>query len=75
MEKKLYRTHGAEAMFLGICGGLGKYLEIDSTIVRVAFALITFFSFGSLVVVYFILALIIPKEPGIQNPNSQPPAQ
>ncbi|MBK6979030.1 MAG: PspC domain-containing protein [Cytophagaceae bacterium] len=75
MEKKLYRTHGAEAMFLGICGGLGKYFEIDSTIVRVAFALITFFSFGSLVVVYFILALIIPKEPGIQNPNSQPPAQ
>gem|GEM_PF-3542187 len=75
MEKKLFRTHGAEAMLLGICGGLGKYFEIDATIVRVAFALITFFSFGSLVVVYFVLALIIPKEPNAQNPNSQSPTQ
>lgn len=62
MEKKLKRTIGKEAMFLGICGGLGKYFDLDPTIVRVAVALITFFSFGSLILVYFILAFIVPKE-------------
>lgn len=69
MERKLYRTHGIEAMFLGICGGLGKYFDVDPTLVRVAFALIAIFSFGGLVVVYFVLAFIIPKEP-----DNLPPA-
>jgi phage shock protein PspC (stress-responsive transcriptional regulator) len=62
MEKKLKRTTGKDAMFLGICGGLGKYFNLDPTIVRVFVALTTFFSFGSLLIVYFILAFIIPKE-------------
>ena len=60
--KKLQRTQGKEAMFLGICGGLGKYFELDPTIVRVAMAIITFFSAGSLGIVYIIGAFIIPKE-------------
>jgi phage shock protein C len=62
MKKILKRTQGKETMFLGICGGLGKYFELDPTIVRIAFALVTFFSFGALVVAYFIMAFIIPKE-------------
>lgn len=62
MEKKLTRTTGKEAMFFGICGGLGKYFNLDPTIVRVIVALTTFFSFGALVIVYLILAFIIPKE-------------
>jgi phage shock protein C len=62
MENKLSRTTGSEAMFLGICGGLGKHFNLDPTIVRIAWALITFFSVGGLVIVYFVLAFIIPKE-------------
>jgi phage shock protein C len=62
MEKKLKRTIGKEAMFMGICGGLGKYFDLDPTIVRILVALTTFFSFGSLMLVYIILAFIIPKE-------------
>ncbi|MCP9764665.1 PspC domain-containing protein [Lacihabitans soyangensis] len=65
MEKKLRRTIGKEAMFLGICGGLGKYFDLDPTIVRILVALTTFFSFGSLIIVYLILAFIIPKEDSI----------
>jgi phage shock protein C len=51
MEKKLKRTIGKEAMFMGICGGLGKYFDLDPTIVRILVALTTFFSFGSLMLV------------------------
>lgn len=62
MNKKLFRTTGAEAMILGVCGGLGKYFDLDPTIVRIALALITVFSFGTLLVVYIIFGFIIPKE-------------
>jgi phage shock protein PspC (stress-responsive transcriptional regulator) len=49
-------------MFMGICAGLGKYFDLDATIVRILVALVTFFSFGSLIIAYFILAFIIPKD-------------
>lgn len=62
MEKKLTRATGKDAMFMGICAGLGKYFDLDATIVRILVALVTFFSFGSLILVYFILAFIIPKD-------------
>jgi phage shock protein PspC (stress-responsive transcriptional regulator) len=52
-------------MFLGVCGGLGKYFNLDPTIVRVFVALTTFFSFGSLLIAYLILAFIVPKEDSI----------
>lgn len=63
MGKRLLRTKGPEAMLLGVCGGLAKYLEIDPTIVRVGTALLTIFSFGGLVLAYFIMAIIMPQEP------------
>jgi phage shock protein C len=62
MQKKLLRTIGTEKMFFGVCGGLAKYFEIDPTIIRIAVALFTFFSVGSLFIVYIIMGLIIPKE-------------
>lgn len=65
MKKLLFRTSGKEAMFLGVCGGLGKYLTIDPTIVRIALAIFTFFSLGLLPIIYFIVAFIVPKEPEV----------
>jgi phage shock protein C len=62
MNKILRRTQGSQAMFLGICGGLGKYFDLDPTLIRIAFALITFFSFGALVIAYVVMAFIVPKE-------------
>jgi len=55
-------------MFTGLCGGLGEYFNIDPTIVRVLFVL-GFFAglhFG-LVIVYIIMALIIPQAPVKQS--------
>ncbi len=50
---------------MGVCGGLAKYLEIDPTIVRIGAALLTIFSFGGLILAYFVMAVIMPQEPGI----------
>jgi phage shock protein C len=62
MQRKLQRTIGKEAMILGVCGGLGKYLEADPTIIRIVAALLTIFSMGGLLLAYFIMAIIMPKE-------------
>ncbi len=62
MKKTLTRTTGTGAIFLGVCGGLGKYFSIDPTLVRIAYALFIFFSVGVLIPIYFILAFIMPNE-------------
>lgn len=48
--------------FLGVCGGLGNYLGIDPTIVRILFVMFVLMSFGFGFVLYFILFLIMPEE-------------
>jgi phage shock protein C len=61
-EKRLYRSRD-DRMIGGVCAGLGKYLNLDPTVVRLIFVLGAFFGMGSLVVVYLILLLVIPEEP------------
>ncbi len=48
--------------FLGVCGGLGRYLAIDSTIIRILFVMFVLMSFGFGFVLYFVLFLIMPEE-------------
>ena len=44
----------------GVCGGLAQYFDIDPTLVRVGYAIFTFFSFGTGLILYIILAVIMP---------------
>ncbi len=53
----------SDRMFLGVCSGIGRYIGLDPTLVRIIFALTAFFTVilpGCLV--YLILAFIIPSE-------------
>ncbi len=61
MEKKLYRSR-TDKKICGVCGGLGKYFNIDPTLVRLAVVLFTLFG-GCGLLVYIIAALVIPEEP------------
>jgi phage shock protein PspC (stress-responsive transcriptional regulator) len=47
-------------MLLGVCGGLGKYLGVDSTIVRIVFILFAFCGVG--ILAYLIIGVIAPVE-------------
>lgn len=58
MEKKLVRK---DKKILGVCGGLGDYFGIDPTMVRLLFV-IGVIIFGSGLLLYIILALIMPEE-------------
>jgi phage shock protein C len=65
MNKRLYRS-SKDRKLAGVCGGVGEYFNIDPTIIRVLYlfcAIFPGFIFGG-IVVYFILALIIPIDPG-----------
>jgi phage shock protein PspC (stress-responsive transcriptional regulator) len=49
-------------MVAGVCAGLGEYLGIDPTIVRLLTVLAFFTGFGGIVIVYLLMALIIPEQ-------------
>ena len=59
--KRLYRSRD-NRMIGGVAGGLGEYLGIDPTIVRLLFILLTF-GVGSGVLAYLIMMLVVPEEP------------
>ncbi len=61
MEKrKLYRSE-SDRMIGGVCGGLGDYLDIDSTLVRIIFVALALMG-GPGFLVYLILLIIVPSE-------------
>ncbi len=60
--KKLYRSN-SDRMIAGICGGLGEYFDVDSTLVRLVFVIGSIFSFSALFWIYIIMLIIIPEKP------------
>jgi phage shock protein C len=66
--KKLFRSD-TKPMLGGVCAGLGEYLGIDPTVVRVLVVLAAFLSLGTAGLVYLAMWLIIPQAPGDQTPQ------
>jgi len=60
VAKRLYRSC-TNRVFLGVCGGIGEYFNIDPIIVRLALILFTFLG-GSGIIVYIICAIVIPRS-------------
>ena len=56
--KKLYKSQ-TDKKLCGVCGGIAEYFNIDATIVRLIWALLTVF-FGSGVLIYIIASLVMP---------------
>ena len=59
--KQLTRSN-TNRMVAGVCAGLGDYLGIDPTIVRLLAILAFFTGFGGIAIVYLIMALVIPEQ-------------
>ncbi|HEX6916245.1 MAG TPA: PspC domain-containing protein [Chitinophagaceae bacterium] len=58
---RLYRDHN-DKMLGGVCGGVANYLRIDSSLVRILFAVITFGGFGAGFLLYILLWIILPSR-------------
>lgn len=64
VKKKLYRSQG-NRMLGGVCGGIAEFFDIDPTIIRVVYVLLSLFTaaFPGFLL-YIICLLIIPNDPG-----------
>jgi phage shock protein PspC (stress-responsive transcriptional regulator) len=63
VKKKLYRSE-KDKMVAGICGGIGEYLGIDSTVVRLLWVIFTVLSIvWPGVLAYAIAWIIMPPHP------------
>jgi phage shock protein PspC (stress-responsive transcriptional regulator) len=69
-NKKLYRSN-TERMIAGVAGGLGEYFNIDPTLIRILFVVLAIFG-GPGLILYIIMALIVPLEPTGVLPTSAP---
>ncbi|MFB5267105.1 PspC domain-containing protein [Paenibacillus enshidis] len=58
---KLYRS-SRDRMITGVSGGLSDVIGIDSTWIRILLLVSIPFTGGATILIYFIAALVIPKE-------------
>jgi phage shock protein C len=67
---KLYRSR-SDHYLAGICGGLGDYLEIDSTVIRLLFIFLWIMTgIVPLTIAYVISIWIIPLQPSDAEPST-----
>lgn len=61
-KKRLYRSTTDRAV-AGVAGGLGEFFGVDPGVVRVAWLVVSLFTLGIALLIYALLAWIIPREP------------
>ncbi len=60
-DKKLYRSR-TDKVFLGVCGGLAEYFDLDATVVRLIAVLLIIWG-GVGLLAYIIAGFVIPEGP------------
>ncbi len=60
-NKKLTRSR-SDKMLAGVCGGLAEYFELDPSLVRIGYALLTLFTAFAGIPVYLIMWLVVPEK-------------
>ncbi len=59
---KLYRSQRDKKLF-GLCGGLAESLNVDATLLRLVTVVTAVFSAGTVIMLYVLACLVVPKEP------------
>jgi len=60
-NKRLSRSR-TDSMLGGVCGGVAHYFSLDPTAVRLAFVLLVLLGFGTGLVIYLVMWLVVPLE-------------
>lgn len=63
-KRPLFRST-SDKLICGVCGGLAEYSNIDVKLIRLIFLVLSFF--GGTILVYFLLAILLPSEDSIGN--------
>lgn len=62
-SKRLYRSTQDKSL-CGVCGGIAEYFNIDPTLIRLGWAILTVMSCGTGILAYVVAAIIIPEDNG-----------
>lgn len=60
MDQKKLTKSSTNRMLCGVCAGIGEYLGIDPTVIRLLWVIFTFCG-GCGIIAYIIAAIIIPE--------------
>ncbi len=63
MAKRLYKS--SQKMLCGVCGGIAEYFNMDPTLVRLIWVVLTL-SGGAGIIAYIVCALVVPDRPSSQ---------
>lgn len=64
--RKLVRSQ-TNRTICGVCGGIGEYLNVDPTLIRLIWVVCSLASCGTGLFVYLVAALIIPEDNGVMG--------
>jgi phage shock protein C len=59
--KRLYRSK-KDRILGGVCAGLGEHLDVDPTVIRLIWAVVSVLSIGTGIIIYILAWIIIPEE-------------
>ena len=61
MEKRLFKSN-IDKKICGVCGGIAEYFDLDPTLIRVVYVILSMFSAGFPgLLVYIILMILMPN--------------
>ena len=58
--RRLTRSR-TDRMIAGVCGGLAEYFNVDPTLVRLVFAVGAILGFGSFILLYIVMWIVVPE--------------
>ncbi|MCI5584063.1 MAG: PspC domain-containing protein [Lachnospiraceae bacterium] len=62
MEWKKLVKSSTNKMICGVCGGIGEYFNVDPTLVRLLWVILTIGGFGVGLLIYILAAVIMPQD-------------
>ena len=68
-KKALYRLP-KQGKIAGVCAGLAEYFDFDVTLMRVIWAVVAFATGGGIVLLYILLAIILPVSDEVSSHNN-----
>jgi phage shock protein C len=62
MNERLYRSR-QDRMIAGVAGGVAEALRLDSSLVRIIWAILIPLSGGFMLLLYLVMAIVVPERP------------
>lgn len=73
MNERLYRSQH-DRMLAGVAGGLAEMWDADPSLIRIVWVLLAILTGGLALVVYIVMAIVVPDEDAVWPANTLPPS-